>query len=395
MNKTLLVLAASKYQIPTIESGKRLGYKVITTDNISSNTGHSLANKSFNIDTTDVEAICDLAAREDISGVISSGTDIAVITAAIVAEKLGLIGPPVAAAQILTNKLTFRQFLRENNFSCPMFYSVDSYFEISEVIFEGCTWVVKPCRSSGSKGIFIVNNKKNFEICVSESQYFSIDGNAILEEYIDGTQHTCEGVLLNGKVQIHLITDRDTALPPFVVTVGHRVPSSLPMHLQLQAISEIENVLSRLNVLSGPFNCDFVATKDSIVLLEITPRLGGNSLSDLFKLALNFDLVDYAVTHACGDPRALPQLSPPMPCAIIILGTECEGLLKWNKSEAESLKNEIWVQKLIFDYEMGTPVKQFINGRNRVGEVLLTGSDRTDLDSKLTEFKNRLGLCVD
>ena len=83
------------------------------------------------------------------------------------------------------------------------------------------------------------------------------------------------------------------------------------------------------------------------------------------------------------------------PCANIILGTDSEGLLKWNKSEAESLKKEIWVQKLIFDYEMGTPVKQYINGRNRVGEVLLTGSDRPDLDAKLTEFKNRLALCVD
>jgi hypothetical protein len=37
MTKTLLVLAASMYQIPAIETAKRLGYRVITTDNVPDN----------------------------------------------------------------------------------------------------------------------------------------------------------------------------------------------------------------------------------------------------------------------------------------------------------------------------------------------------------------------
>ena len=87
MSKTLLVLAASTYQVPAIETAKRLGYRVITTDNIPSNPGHSIADASFGEDTTNLDGILALAKSENISGVIAPGTDVAVMTAAYLSEQ--------------------------------------------------------------------------------------------------------------------------------------------------------------------------------------------------------------------------------------------------------------------------------------------------------------------
>ena len=53
MPKTILVLAASRYQLPTITSAKRLGYRVITTDNLPENPGHALADVNYLVDTLD------------------------------------------------------------------------------------------------------------------------------------------------------------------------------------------------------------------------------------------------------------------------------------------------------------------------------------------------------
>ena len=392
MNKTLLVLAASLNQIPAIEAAKRIGYRTITTDNIPENPGHVLADSSFGIDTTDVERILALARREHVSGVIAPGTDVAVVTAAHVSEQLRLLGPPVAAACILTQKYQFREFLQRSGFTCPRALLLNEGQVPDEGLFDGRAWLVKPNRSSGSKGIFILSTYEEFLAHVAESRAFSLDRTAVLEEFVNGTQHTCEGVLQGGRIALALVTDRDTAPKPYTTTTGHRVPTRLPATLQDAALRVIEDGFGRLGIASGPFDCDFVVGSKGIVLIEMTPRLGGNSLSSLFKASLDFDLVAYAVAHACADPYCIPEHREPKPTSSVILGVENEGRLAWNAAEADALRQEDWVDTLILDFPHGTPVKRFINGRHRVGEALIVGTDRQDLDSRIAEFQRRLAL---
>jgi biotin carboxylase len=392
MSKTILILAASTYQIPTITTAKRIGYRVITTDNIPSNLGHMLADISYQVDITNLEEVLNLAIKENIAGIIASGTDIAVITASYIAEKLHLIGPPHTAAILLTHKHSFRTFLKRSGFECPQAFLIANDFIPKNSLFDGRKWLIKPNRSSGSKGVFIIQKKEDFYSYVAESCSFSLDNTALLEEFVEGTQHTCEGILEKGKVAIALITDRDTAAPPYTATKGHRVPSYLPEYLQLSALCIIETVLKQVGVTSGPFDCDFVVNEERIVLIEMTPRLGGNSLSYLFKAALGIDLLAYAVTTACGDSFSFPKFRIPKAAAIAILGVEQGGQLTWNADEADWLRKQPWVDTLLIDYPQGTEVKAFINGRHRVGEALITGSDRNKVDEYLLEFTQRLAL---
>jgi hypothetical protein len=44
---------------------------------------------------------------------------------------------------------------------------------------------------------------------------------------------------------------------------------------------------------------------------------------------------------------------------------------------------------------MGATVEAFINSRHRVGEALLSGTDRNDIDAKVLEFNRRLALTAD
>ena len=81
----LLVLAASTYQLRTIRTAKRLGYRVVTTDNVPTNPGHALADQAYSTDTTDLEGVLAIARRERLDGVIAPCTDVAVPTAAVFA----------------------------------------------------------------------------------------------------------------------------------------------------------------------------------------------------------------------------------------------------------------------------------------------------------------------
>ena len=109
------------------------------------------------------------------------------------------------------------------------------------------------------------------------------------------------------------MTDRLTRPPPHTATAGHLVPAGSRTDTWARLIGLLERVWGRLGVTDGPFDCDFVVALDgTISLIELSPRLGGNSLSTLIRAAYDFDLVAYAVRHACGDPAGAPA-SPTRP----------------------------------------------------------------------------------
>ena len=393
MNKTLLVLAASAYQVPTIRTAKALGYRVVTTDNVPANPGHALADACFGVDTTHRDDVLALARAERVDGVIAPGTDVAVETAAFVAEQLGLPGPGLDAARTLTRKRAFREFLRDAGLPCPVVVDTgEATRPTADRLLRESRWLVKPNRSSGSKGVFIVDAAADLASRIAESRAFSIDGEALLEEFVEGTQHTCEAFVQQGRVALSLVTDRDTAAPPHTATRGHRVPSRLTERRRREAIEAIEQILRLTAIVDGPLDCDFVVAADRIVVIEMTPRLGGNSLSHLFRVALDVDLVAAAVRHACGDAVALPPQRAPSPAAIAILGVERSGRLAWDAAQARGLAQEPWVESLCFDVAQADDVAAFVNGRHRVGEALVVGATREEVDDRLDELARRLQL---
>ena len=392
MSRTLLVLAASRYQLDTIRTAKRLGYRVVTTDNVPDNPGYALADRAYGADTTDIDAVLGIARTEKVDGVIAPCTDVAVVTAAHVARELGLPGVSVEAARIVTDKLAFRQFLEEQRLPRPGFMKIPALSEVPADFDPGECRIIKPDRSSGSKGIFIVRTPGELAARLPESRSFSPTGTVVVEEFLEGHQGTCEGVLAGGRIAFHVILDRQTAPAPFVTTIGHYLPTVLSEQAQRLLLQRLEDVWSRLGVTDGPFDCDFVWAKDEIFLIEITPRLGGNSISQLLRLATGFDLVEYAVRHACGEPFELPATPEIRPVAVVLLGVWRTGKLHYDVAAAAKLQEEPWVCSLTFDVELGAPVQPFINGRHRIGEAYVTAADRSSLEQHVRTLKDRLNL---
>ena len=92
MKKRVLFLGAAPGQISPIRYSKAQGYYVITADNVPSNPGHQMADECHNVSTTDVDQILRLAANLKIDAVVAYASDPAALTAAIVADQMGLVG---------------------------------------------------------------------------------------------------------------------------------------------------------------------------------------------------------------------------------------------------------------------------------------------------------------
>lgn len=388
--RTLLVLGASLYQMPVIERAKARGYRVVTTDNVPSNPGHRLADAAHSLDTADAAGVLELARMERVDGVIAACTDVAVASAALVASTLGLRGPSPKAAAVLCDKIRFRAWLEENGLPAPRSFAVDP----SDAKWPGQgPWVLKPARSSGSKGIFVVRSESELAARLTETLAFCPE--VLLESFVPGAQLTCEGFLRDGAAMGAWVTRRETAPAPYVATWGHLLPSGMGEETERAVIDGVIDVLARLGVHDGPFDADIVWDGRRCHILEATPRLGGNSLSRLVLSASGFDLVDEGVECACGHPFALTPPNPSRPSAIVLLGVMEHGRLSYAPAAAEALRAEPWVLGLQLDKNVGDVVEPFINGRHRVGEALITADDLATLELRYAEVRRRLALGVE
>jgi biotin carboxylase len=392
VTRTLLVLGASPYQLDAIRTARRLGWQVLTTDCVPGNPGHALADRSFGVDTTDLAGVLAIARAERIDGIIAPCTDVAVPTAAYVAQELGLHGIPPRAAAVLCDKIAFRAFQAEQGLPHPEVLPLET-LPTSRVALRDGAWVLKPARASGSKGIFVVRTQEELEQRLPETLSFDPQGRAQLERFIDGTQHTAEGVLRGGRITLLWVTDRDTAPLPYVATHGHRLPAREEGRVVGPLREQLEHVFAELVVREGPFDCDFVMGAGRLVLLEVTPRLGGNSLSALIRQCTGFDLVEYAVRAACAAGAALPETPPRVgPGAVVLLGVQQDGHLRYDSAGEEALRREPWVRELTFDVPAGSPVQPFIHGRHRVGQARLSAATRESLDAYISLLRERLAL---
>jgi biotin carboxylase len=384
---TLLVLGASPYQLPVIRRAKARGLRVVTTDNIPGNPGHRVADVAYGVDTTDGRGVLGIAVAEQVGGVIAACTDVAVPTAALVASELGLPGPPVVAAEVLCDKLRFRRWLEGVGLPTPRSVAVDPLD--ARWPGEG-PWVLKPIRSSGSKGIFIVRSHQDLMARLPQALEFG--GQALLEAFIPGEQLTCEGLLRDGAVASSWVTRRETAPEPYVATWGHQLPSRIGAEAEQVVVAAVHDVLSRLGVQEGPFDADVVWDGDRAHLLEVTPRLGGNSLSSLIEAASGLDLVDEAVCCACGLPFGERRPTPTRPAALLLLGALSRGRLQYDEVAFEALTRQSWVSTISMDKRIGEEVEPFINGRHRVGEALVVADTVEVLAQRCQDVRARLAV---
>ncbi len=102
--KKIMILGAGIYQVPLIRTARRMGLYTIVVSIPGDYPGFALADKIYELNTRDKEAILAAAEKEQIDGICTSGTDVAVSTIGYICEKMHLSGIPYEAAKILTDK---------------------------------------------------------------------------------------------------------------------------------------------------------------------------------------------------------------------------------------------------------------------------------------------------
>ena len=398
MQKRILFLGATQFQIPPILYAKEQGHHVITVDYLPENPGHQYSDEYHNVSTTDKDAILALAQRLKIDGIVAYASDPAAPTQAYVAEKMGLAGNPYESVEILARKDLFRDFLAKHDFLVPKsnsFYSLQEALDWFSSLAKPV--IVKPVDSSGSKGVSKIHNESELAAAFDYALGFSREKKVVVEEFFvrDGYQVAGDGFVVDGKLVFRCwANEHFDKLCKNFVPIGESFPSIMSDFTQDQAHAETQRLLDLLGMRCGALNFDFHYDKDgNFSFLELGPRNGGNLIPEVIKYATGVDLVKYTVDAALGfDCSDLAMKSTSGYFSSYILHATESGTVKevWYSDE---IRNNI-VEQTVF-IQPGDKVSLFSGSNHTLGTMIMRFDSSEEMLEKMDNMEKYLSVVVD
>lgn len=386
--KKLMILGGSRYVIPVIKKAHELGIYVITCDYLPDNIGHKYADEYRNVSIIEKDKVLAVAQELQIDGIVSFATDPGVVTAAYVAEKMGLpFQGSYESTCILQDKGLFRKFLTDHGFNCPhakRYEDIEAPFKDLDFF----TWpvIVKPTDSAGSKGVMKVERPEDLREAIQTALVAAHNGAFIIEDFLtfEGYHSSTDPFTVDGKLVFATYSDQlfdpdadNPYTPAFIIW-----PTSMKKEYQDELTSEIQRLMHLLHMGTGIYNIETcVANGGKPYIMEVSPRGGGCKIAELQKLAYGVDLIEAEVRKAVGLPvQDIKQTQcDGYWCEMVVHARPGqEGHLKEIRFDPEI--KEKYIKVIDLTAKPGDMVHSFTGANMSLGDIFMRFDTREELD---------------
>lgn len=381
--KKLMIMGAGIYQVPLIKTARKMGIRTIVVSIPGEYPGFQFADQICYENTIDYNAVLDVARQEKIDGIVTAGTDVAVITIGKVCDTLGLKGISFEAARIASNKLEMKERyeafgVRTARFRLVRLDGSDLKEKAADLEFP---LIFKAVDSSGSRGIRRVDSENEFKDALvyvagsTHKDYF------LVEEFIEGEEFGAQAFVQDGKIEFILphgdfVFKGDTGVP-----VGHFAPYELPEEVLEDCKEQLIKAVRAMKLDNCAINADFILKDGKTYVLELGGRSGATCLAELVSLYYGYDYYEKLIRVAMGEKvsfsseMAIPNVSK-------LLMSDKDGIIVSQRDDNPVSENLIEVQ---FDYKVGDMVHAFHVGPHRIGHVIAKGNSLAEAEGILDE----------
>lgn len=379
----IMVLGAGVMQVPLIRKIKEMGHRAVVVGIAGNYPGIPVADKAIFENFTNCHVVGKIARQEQIEGICTCGFDLPVRTLAYVSEVLGLPGISVEAGKKVTDKMRMKDAFVRYGVRTARHLRVQTEKDGQKAFAELNKPVMfKAVDSQGSRGIVKVDRLDQIAYayeCVRNATNLNY---YLVEEYIEGKEFGAQSFVVDGKIQFVLphgdyIFHGDTGVP-----IGHYVPLDLTPTAQLDCEEQLQKCVEALDLKTCAINADFILSNGQVYVLEIGARCGATMLAETVSIYYGFDYYEKMVLACLGQPVDFLPHTGGMPNATMTLYSERDGVIRSICNDNPANPDII---AITFDHPVGTPVRKFRLGIDRLGHIIVKGETPETAEALLNQ----------
>ena len=305
--KTIMILGITKELFPLVDIARESGYTILATDRDPNSEGLKYVDIPVVLDSLDKKQALDLAIKYNIEAV-TTRTEMLLPTISFICEKLGLFGPSSLVSSLSNDKYLFREFMKNAGVAVPDYLLVDESTTFEQIENKlAYPFILKPVDFSGSCGVALVENRKDFIEKKAESLNNSLLKRAIAESFLYGKEYSIETVSQNNFTHVVAITEKCVVGEKRFVEDRHIIPANLSDLDEERIKNEVKVMASVMGMDNCIAHTEVMLTSKGPVIIETASRPGGDSICfklvelstginmyrNMFNLSLGID-IDYS-----------------------------------------------------------------------------------------------------
>ena len=330
--------------------------------------------------------------------------DVTAVTAAAIAQAIGLPHNSVASVTAARNKRQMRELLSGQGIPVPrhkVFPLDGDPREFAKQVVYPC--VVKPLILSASCGVIRANDEEEFSgafrrvgTLLTNLGLVARDEQArwiLVEDFVPGIEVALEGLLAQGVLQPLAMFDKPDPLNgPFFEETIYVTPSRLPSDVQQDIIACASRTAEALGLREGPVHGEFRVNEHGVWVIEMAARSIGGHCSRTLDFASGMSLEELILRHALRMP--LPPLTRQDQAAgVMMLPIPYGGRLREVRGQAEA-RAVPGIKELTITAEPGDELVPLPEGTRYLGFLLARGTTPEEVERSLRDAHRRLTVAI-
>ena len=359
------------------------------------------------LDVRDPQAAIPLAvafARQHPIDAVIGVDDVTAVTAAAIAQAIGLPHNSVASVTAARNKRLMRELLSGQGIPVPhhtVFPLDGDPKEFAKQVDYPC--ILKPLMLSASCGVIRANDEEEFRHAFSRVGALLTNMGLVerdeqarwilVEDFVPGIEVALEGLLTQGVLQPLAMFDKPDPLNgPFFEETIYTTPSRLSSDIQQNVIACATRTAQALGLREGPVHGEFRVNEHGVWVIEMAARAIGGRCSSTLNFASGMSLEELILRHALRMP--LPPLSRQEQAAgVMMLPIPYGGRLSEVRGQAEA-RAVPGIEELTITAEPGDELVPLPEGTRYLGFLLARGKTPEEVEQSLRDAHRRLTVVI-
>lgn len=312
--KTVVILGGTRPHAELAKYLKKKEYRTVLIDYLPQPIAKEFVDIHYQESSLDVEVVERISRQEHASYIMNICTDRAIPPAAFVAERMNLVHPySYETALMATNKNKMKAVLKESGVPTSDFKPVTTVDDLDGLNLQ-FPLMVKPSDASGSIGISKVTGEKELEVAVSKALSLSRNHQAIVEEFVKGTEIQIDCFVLDGKVNVLDIKEkRKYTDEGFSLPYGSLIPARISEQTKVRSYEISQCISAALNMVNGPLYIQAIATENEVFVIEFGLRFGGGLSFRILKDMTGVDIIAATADAYLGEISCINIEKPELP----------------------------------------------------------------------------------